>query len=80
MEDVITAVDRPCDRCTVADITFQEGDRPARHRRREILHAGPYQVIQNADLARPLVDQPIDDVRADQPGPPVTRTVAPFNV
>ena len=40
----------------------------------EVFQTAPDQVIQHPDLAHAPVDQAIDDVGANQPRPPVTRT------
>ena len=67
VEDVVTAGDGVADRGAVADVALQESEAAARLL--QVPQAAADQVVQHADFPRPLVDQAVHDVRADQARP-----------
>ena len=69
MEDVIAAIDHSIDRSTITDIPLDDRDRPTGLRLPQVRSASADHIIKHANFPRPLADQAVDDVRADQTRP-----------
>ena len=68
VKDDVDPVHRLEDQAGVTDVTLDDADLPRRHRRFEILHPAPREVVEDDDLLEALGYQAVGDVRADESG------------
>ena len=68
MEDDVDALHDLGEQRAIPDVALDDGHRTVRHGPFQILAAAADEIVEDHDLARPLVDEPIGDMRADEPG------------